>query len=242
MKIFIAITAVFSLLATGCKKNGCFESSGSTTINVRAATPFSEIDVYDNISIILKQDTTEGITIQAGANLQPYIKADIVNNVLSFRNTSGCSWLKGASETITAYVSVKTLAILNLHGSGNISSVNTLTNSQIAVNAWEAASDVQLDIHSQSSSFLIRDEDAVFNISGYTGYASVYGGEKGIMNLKNLQALQMDFDQRSIHDAYIWVTEWLNVRVQYKGNVYYKGAPYPINYQHFNDGRLVLLQ
>jgi hypothetical protein len=82
----------------------------------------------------------------------------------------------------------------------------------------------------------------VYNISGYSELGRVFGGQKGIMNLKNLEVYSMTLDQRSIHDAYIWVTGTLAVNVQYKGNVYYKGAPIRIDYQHFNDGRLLPLQ
>jgi hypothetical protein len=52
----------------------------------------------------------------------------------------------------------------------------------------------------------------------------------------------MDLDQRSIFDAFVSVTGKLNVRVQYKGNVYYKGTPASISYDHYNDGRLLPLQ
>src|SRR5690349_13096726 len=115
MKQFIIIVSSLLLFLTGCKKKGCMESSGDTTKSVRTAAPFKEIDAYDNINIVLKQDTTEAITIEAGSNLQPYIKADIVNNILTFHNNSGCSWLRGPSETITAYVSVKSLSRINLY-------------------------------------------------------------------------------------------------------------------------------
>jgi len=242
MKQLIIIVAGLIIALAGCKKKGCFESSGPTTISLRTAASFTQIDAYDNISIVLKQDTAESITIEAGAHLQPYIKTDIANNTLTLRNNSGCSWLKGPSETITAYVSVKSLAGMNLHGSGNISSVNTLTGASIFIYAYEAASAVRLSINTVSSTFLIRDENAEYIISGQTGYANVYCGEKGTMKLQGLQAETMDLDHRSIFDAFIWVTGTLNARVQYKGNVYYKGTPPGINYAHYNDGRLLPLQ
>jgi hypothetical protein len=242
MKQFIIIPSLLLLLVTGCKKKGCMESSGDTTQSVRTAAPFKEIDAYDNINIVLKQDTTEAITIEAGTNLQPYIKADIVNNILTFHNNSGCSWLRGPSETITAYVSVKSLSRINLYGSGNITGVNTITGANFVLDAYEAASSVKLDVQVDAAQYIIRDENADYTLSGNTGYATVYCGQKGTMDLRNLRIQNIDLDQRSVRDLYVWVTGTFAVKVQYKGNVYYKGTPQSFNYQHFNDGRLLPLQ
>ena len=242
MKIFITIVSSLLIFLTGCKKKGCFESSGSTTISVRTAPAFTEIDAYDNINIVLTQDTTESITIEAGANLQPYIKADIANNVLSLRNNSGCSWLKGPSENITAYISVKSLAAIKLNGSGNISGTNTITSPNFTLDSYQAVSSVKLDVDAYLATIVIRDENADYTLSGEVGYASVYCGMKGTMDLRNLKIQNTDVDQRSVRDLYMWVTGTFTVRVQYKGNVYYKGSPSPINYQYFNDGRLLPLQ
>jgi len=242
MKQLIIVISSFLLLLTGCKKKGCMESSGDTTRSVRAATPFSEIHAYDNVNIVLKQDTAEAITIEAGANLQPYIKADIENNVLTFHNNSGCSWLRGPSETITAYVSVKSLARMNLYGSGNITAANTITSPDLTIDAYEAASSVKMDMHANVAALIIRDEDADYTLGGDIGYATIYCGQKGTMDLRNLHIQDVDLDQRSIRNLYVWVTGTLLVKVEYKGNVYYKGNPDSVNYRHFNDGRLLPLQ
>ena len=243
MKQFIIIVSALLLFLTGCKKKGCFESSGDTTSSARTAGPFNEIDAYDNINIVLRQDTTEAITIEAGSNLQPYIKADIENNVLTFHNNSGCSWLKGPSENSTAYVSVKSLARINLYGSGHISAVNTINSSNLTLEAFQAPSTVNMNLHVYLATFVIHDESAEYILSGDVGYATVYCGQKGTIDLRDLKAQNMIVDQRSVRDLYIWVTDQLTVKVQYKGNVYYKNSPsYPINYQHFNDGRLLPLQ
>jgi hypothetical protein len=239
MKTMFYILACLLFAATGCKKKGCFESSGDNTTSTRATTPFYEIHAYDNINIVLTQDTTYAITIEAGSHLQPFIKADIQNNVLTLTNNSACSWLKGPSETITAHLSVKALARINLYGSGTITSANTLTGSSLFLDAYEAVSSVAITMQVQQLTLLIREENTEYDLSGSAAYASVYCGQKGTMNLGALQVVKMDLDQRSIRDAHVWVTDELNVRVQYKGNVYYKGSPVQINYQHYNDGRLL---
>ncbi len=242
MQTMMKIATCLLLVLAGCKKKGCFESSGTAVLSVRTATPFNEIHAYDNINIVLTQDSVNAISIEAGDHLQPFIKTDIQNNILTLGNNSGCSWLKGPSETITAYISVKSLARVNLYGSGNISSTNTIISPGLWLDAYEAVSNVALNLQTDSLTLLIREEIAEYNLSGSASYASVYCGEKGTMNLGSLQVETMDFDMRSIRDAYIWVTGALDVRVQYKGNVYYKNNPALINYQHYNDGRLLPLQ
>ncbi|HEY4151584.1 MAG TPA: DUF2807 domain-containing protein [Chitinophagaceae bacterium] len=243
MKPIIAITACLLIALAGCKKKGCFESGGTAVTSIRTINaPFKQIHVNDNINIVLTQDTVNTISIEAGDHLQPFIKADIQNNILTLSNNSACSWLKGPSETITAHISVKVLDSLVMSGSGTISSSNTLVDSSLFLDSYEAVSPVTLDLEVKALTLLISEENAEYDLSGSAAYASVYCGQKGTMNLGNLQVVNMDLDQRSIRDAHVWVTGTLNVRVQYKGNVYYKGNPSFINYTHYNDGRLLPFQ
>jgi hypothetical protein len=236
------VAACLAGALTGCGKRACFDSAGSTTTTVRHVSGFNEIHAYDNVNIVLTQDTVESVTIQAGSNLEPYITTDLDSNVLTFHNNTGCSWLKGPSENITAYVKVKTLNRILLYGSGSITSTNTISTPNFTLDAYQAASDVTMDIVASIASFYIRDEDAVYNLSGFIGYATVYCGQKGTMDLRNMQILNANVDQRSIRNMYIWASDGLTIKVEYKGNVYYKGSPNPINVQYFDDGRLLPLQ
>jgi len=243
MKQLITIASALALLLAGCKKKGCLESSGSKTISVRAVKPFSQIHLNDNINLILKQDTVESVTLEAGSQLQEYIQAEVTNGVLSFHNNSACSWMKGASENITAYVSFKGLSRLYLYGSGNVSAVNTITGSRIYIDAFQAASSVALNLKIDVADLIIREENADFTIGGeITDSAYIFSGIKGTMDLRNLKVKRAEVDQRSVRNMYVWATDQLWVKVEYKGNVYYKGSPSLMEYQQFNDGRLLLLQ
>lgn len=241
MKPFIAITLGLLLFA-GCKKKGCLESSGSKTLQVRPVTPFSEIYAYDNINIVLKQDTAEAVSIEGGSNLQSYIQADCKNGQLTLRNNSGCSWLKGPSEDITAYISFKALTRLYLYGSGNVSAVNTIREQRIYIDSHAAISSVVLDLEIDKADLVIREENADFTISGeITDSAYIFCGQKGSMDCRNLKVRKAEVDQRSIRNMYVWATDTLIVSVEYKGNVYYKGSPSPIIYHQLSDGRLLPL-
>jgi hypothetical protein len=239
MKVIAIIAGVLLMFTTGCKKKGCLESSGIKTIQTRPATSFSVIDVNDNINVILKQDTVESIRVEAGENLQSFITTDIQKNTLTLSNTSSCSWMRIGTESINVYVSVKQLNNINLYGSGSISSSNTITSPDIQIDAFESPSPVHLALQTANVGLSIRYENASYTITGSTANCVIYCGQKGIMDLRNLQINTLFMDYRSIFNAYVQVKTAMDVRVQYKGNVYYKGNPSSITYAHYNEGQLL---
>lgn len=239
MKVIAIITGALLVYTTGCKKKGCLESSGIKTIQTRPATSFNEIDVNDNVNVILKQDTVESIRVEAGEHLQSFITASIQKSILTLNNTSSCSWMRIGTESINVYVSVKQLNSIKLYGSGDISSGNTITTPDFRIDAYESPSPVHLALQTPNAFFAIHYENASYTITGSATNCNIYCGQKGILDLRNLQINTLDMDFRSIFNAYIQVKDAMNVRVQYKGNVYYKGNPPSITYAHYDDGQLL---
>lgn len=238
MKRNIIAIICLAFILDGCKKKGCLESSGVAIMQSRPASSFHKVVINDNINVVFTQDATESIRVQAGEKLQSFIACDIKNNILTISNNSSCSWMRGASENITVYVGEKNMDNIELHGSGTISSTNTITSPDLTIDAFEAVSVVNLSLQCFNASFSIREENAIYNISGTVNTCYLYCGQKGTMDLRNLQATECEIDYRSIFNSFVWVKNQLKVRVQYKGSVYYKGTP-QISYEHYNDGRLL---
>jgi hypothetical protein len=100
--------------------------SGRCCNRTRAAPPFHQIDVYDNINVVLTQDTIERIAVEAPQHIEPVITTRIEAGILTLRNEGSCTWLRSPAEKITVYVHLKKLDKILYVGSGHIRSTNTL--------------------------------------------------------------------------------------------------------------------
>lgn len=67
MKNLAALFLFLMLSFAACKQENCFGEAGAEVAVTRISLPFHQINVYDNINVILTQDSTESITIVAPA-------------------------------------------------------------------------------------------------------------------------------------------------------------------------------
>ncbi|MFD2786398.1 GIN domain-containing protein [Hymenobacter rubripertinctus] len=93
-------TAAILALAGGlsaCDKGneaGCFTSTGNIVTERRVLAPFHVLTTYDNIAVVLVQDTATYAEVRAGKNLQDDIRLEVSGSELVVRNTSRCNWVR----------------------------------------------------------------------------------------------------------------------------------------------------
>jgi hypothetical protein len=218
----------------GCKK-GTF-SPGNTVVIEKDLPAIHQIILFDNINLVLTQDTVDKLKIEAGENIQPYITTDVNGAALTIKNTSSNQWLQDASQTINVYVSIKQLAKIDYKSAGNITSTNTLQSDYFQIDS-EGAGNVNLSLNSIKIVANAYQENADLMLSGRSDTCYAYCSSRGTIDFRNLQVKRMAVDFGSVRSGYVWATEALHARIFYKGNLYYKGAPF-IDQQLLHDGRL----
>src|SRR3954464_7455314 len=90
--IFLALVFVIS----SCKKENmcdCLKSTGDIITQEREAGDFTDLSVYDNVNVILTQDSINSITIEAGKHLMSGIKTKVESGRLTIENTNTCNWV-----------------------------------------------------------------------------------------------------------------------------------------------------
>ena len=93
----LIIASVLLLILTGCQQDEgvCIKSTGKVITREQLTLPFHYIEVYDNINLILTQDTSlSSIKVEAGENLIDGISTEIDNGRLILRNQNNCNWLR----------------------------------------------------------------------------------------------------------------------------------------------------
>lgn len=232
------------LLAIGsqqCNKSGCLESAGDIVVIDRSAAPFHQIDLFDNIDLVLTQDSIEWIKVETGKNLQPNITTVVDKGILTIKNKATCTWLRSPSEKVKVYVGVKNLDYLTYSASGNVSSTNTIVANKISFYTKVGAGniDVTLDAKETHADIIYENSDFIFH--GKSDVCYSYTNSRGSIDFKDFKVKHMIIGYAAARDATITVTETLESLLYHTGNLYYKGNPASISTQSYSSGKIIHL-
>lgn len=230
------ILATVALCFLQCKKG--FFGDGKMITSDRPASPFAQVILYDNVNLVLAQDSVERIRVEAPEKIEPFITTEIIDQALWIRNRN-TSLLLSPGEKINVYVSVRSLGRLDYHGAGRVSCTNTLKKDYFVVVSADGSGDLFLNLNTiQTQAFNYSDAtDFIFRGKSDTCYT--YCGPTGTIDYKNFEVKKLGIDYSSIRDAFIQATETLNGRIYYKGNVYYSGNPATTQLASENSGQFI---
>lgn len=234
---FLFILCVSVLFS--CKKTGCFKSEGKQVKINRNVDPFSEIWLYDNVNLILTQDSTEKMMVEAGENIQSDVEVQVTGGILSLKYTAKCSLFQSPAARITVYLSVKNLRKIKYFGSGMITCTNTITGKDIEVESVNGAGNITLTLDNKKTVAVIHEENADLIFNGYSDSCYTRISSRGSIDFRNFQVKRFAIDYESVRNGYIHVTEALHATIRYKGNLYYKGSPALINIKASSSGKLI---
>lgn len=238
-KVRFLFPLLFLLLFAGCTKGGCLQEAGSTVTTVRSTPPFHQIDLYDNIHLVLTQDTAERVAVEAGEYLTPHIATMVEEGILKIRNNAACKGLRSPGEKIVVHVSVKALDRINYAGSGDVRSTNTLVADHITFFSEIGAGNIEVSLDARHIGSYIMDENADFIFHGRSDVCHSYTNSRGTIDFSDFTVRKMVIEFGSVRDATIQVTEDLDAVLYFKGNLFYKGGPVVSRNIRHSSGRLI---
>jgi len=241
----IAFYSIIFIIFISCKKENrcdCLKSTGKIVLENRVVGDFTNIWIEDNINVIIKPDTINKITIEAGKNLLELIHTEIKNNYLYITNENRCNWIRKFDIPINAYISIKKLDSINYWGYGNITCTDTLVNDIFQIDVHDGAGTIDLTIKAQESRLKIHTGPPTMNIKGISRVNLLYQGGTGRINAENLCTEYTYLKSFGTNDCFIQVSKELEAKINYIGNVYYKGNPYSIKTEYTNKGKLIKLE
>lgn len=215
------------LLIISCDKDhlsDCLKSTGSVVSEVRSVSDFNRLDVYNNVNVIITQDSINSIAVEAGKHIIYGITTEINDGVLVIRNENKCNWVRSYATTIEVHLHVKDLSIIHHYGSAKISSTNTLSGSTLDINVWSAG-DIALSV--EAGYIYSRQHSTVgdMTLSGHTTSLYIYNNGNAFTYEKELQVLDAAIEQHGTGDIYVTVNRTMSVSIHDSGNVYYSGNP-----------------
>jgi hypothetical protein len=241
-RIIILTFPILLLLFQSCKHDDgvCISSTGKTITQDRSGLPYHYVEVYDNINLIMTQDSTyNGIKVEAGENLIDGITTEIDSGRLVLRNTNSCNWLRSFSVPVNVYLTFAKLDTLIFSAAGNITCTNEWTNDSLFFNILEGAGKVNLKLNVFKSFLYVRYGTVSLNITGYSQVTYISSHGFGPIHAENLLSKFTYSFTSSPNDVYLNASVQLAVKITNIGNIYYSGDPADISAEILGGGKLI---
>ena len=213
---------------SACQKtdpSDCFKSTGSDINEERSTKAFRKIILNDNVNLVLTQSTSTSVSVTAGEKIISKIKTEFDNETLVISNHNSCNWVRSFKREITVYVNIDTLNSIEYHGSGDISSTNTITQDSLMLNIWEGAGSINLDIDVFRNYIYFHIGTADLYYSGFSHLNYISSMSFGPVDARNLESTFTYLSSSGSNNCYVKVSSELHAQISSIGNVYYSGNP-----------------
>jgi len=221
---FLFLVGFGSLTLVSCQKVG-LTSTGKDIVQEREVDDFRHIQLWDNIDLKLIQDTINHIQIIAGENIVDNIETVTENGILKISNQNRFNWLRSYDKSITVILQLKDLYELEIHGTGEISSTNTIVSDSLMLNVWDAAGKVSLNIETKKSTIRYHIGTADIFYSGKTRLSYISSNSYGPVDARELESEQTYISTIGSNNNFVWATDILEATIGSIGNIYYKDEP-----------------
>jgi len=233
------LSALIIMLLVACKKPTCFEDAGPLVTVERQTASFHRINLFDDVDVILTQDTIESIKVKAPKFIEPNISVQNENGVLTIKNNTTCRWLRNPSEKVEVYIGIKNLDYFEYSGSGNVSSSNTIKANAINFYSATGAGNIDISLEAKQVTAWVEYESADFIFKGKADICYCYANSRGTLQFEDFDVRHLVINYAGNRNTTVSATERIAAVVYHTGNVYYKGNPSNITTVYYSSGRLL---
>jgi len=249
---YLILVTIFSVcMFSSCKKDStcnCFDSTGSTSTEIRSVSPFTQIELYNNVDLVLHTDTFYHLTVTAGSNLLDEVKTEVEDGVLKLRNKNRCNWIRSFKNTFVVEVWLKakndTTSLENItifDASGNIDCKDPIQQNEFRLDNRSSTGDYRLKLNCTTATLALHTGSATIYAEGHVGVNYAYNISSGKMDLRNLDSDDIYVTNSGTNDTYIKANNLIEAELGYIGNIYYTGSATQIIEKYSNTGRLINL-
>jgi hypothetical protein len=233
---------------TSCKKGispgDCFKTTGTVTTEQREVPAFRNVVLKDNISLYLKNGSSNSIKIEAGKNLLPKIKTEVdEKGNLIISNQNRCNWMRSYDVPVTAYLEFNRLDTLFYASTGNVMNMadaDTLYfGDSLCVEIEEGSGDLKLNYKAGylRVAFTYGTSDVVF--TGVSTIISIYSSAWGKIDFHNIKCPTVWAINNSSNDMLLRASKELRASTESLGNIYIYGNPPEISFNKEGKGDLI---
>lgn len=223
-KVIIAIAASLLLLSCGIDGFKHVDGNGKVATKSRPVTgTFKAINAERGLEVIIEQQSTISITVEADENLQQHIKTEIVDGELQI--SSDVNINDAAAKRIIVRMPV--IESIETSSSAHVKSKNTLKGDAIAISG-SSGSFIEVSLEANSIN-CDASSGSHLTISGKTESLETDSSSGSHIDAKGLTAKNVISNVSSGAHTYTNPTESLKGDASSGGHIYYVNAPASIN-------------
>lgn len=222
-----------------CPVCDCFKSSGNTISEQRNITGFNSIQVNDNIDLSITPGRDFKVKVAAGKNLIEKVTTELDGNTLILSNKNKCNWVRSFKNEYKVEVEMPSVDHVMTYSSGDIDFLDTVKIETFNFDVYGGAGVYNLLLHASDAHVNIHTGPGDVNAKGWIGVNYLYYNGYGKINFSDVETGYTFMENKGNNDIHIWVTKELEAKINYSGNIYYRGNPYKIILTGTGSGKLI---
>lgn len=221
--MFVVMLTSISGITSGCTLVDGVHGDGKVVKETRVVSSFDGIDVSGAFDVYLKQGSIEEVIIEADANIQPIISAEVRGSTLVIDTKKPLNH----PTALKVYITFKDLKKIETSGAVDIIAENKISVNELGLMS-SGASDVRMDLAAKkldlntSGASKLRLSGSVTDVSvDISGAGDLYGFDLVCENIK--------IEISGAGKAQITVTKSIDAEISGAGSIHYKGNPTKVN-------------
>lgn len=238
------LTVILSIivLLSGCDKSlvgDCFVKRGSVKKEVRYFDQsFNSIQSQDMVDVVIVADSIHFVEVSAGENLLSKITTKVEGNFLIIDKESNCNWTREFKKP-TVYVHLPMVRTIEYRGNGTIESRGDLIGDTLSIHSWMGGEKIQLNVDYNRVETYHHSGTTDIVLNGEANELSCYKHSMGKLKLFGLRVFNAYVDTKSSTDAELWVTNRIDYKINFEGDILLKGDPVINKLEHTGNGKLI---
>jgi hypothetical protein len=223
MKNIFLLGIVIAVAFTSCRfvEGQGLQGNGNVSTEQRTVTGFTGVETHGSIDIEVTQGDFK-VKVESDQNIIPYILTEVTNGRLIVRFKDDFHGYHYSSAKV--FVTAPALNAFEIHGSGNINSIGTISdNNSMTINV-SGSGDVKLDLHSPSITTETYGSGNI-TLDGETKDFSTSINGSGDVHAFGLQAENVKTSVHGSGDTEVSASQKLESGIFGSGDVEYKGSP-----------------
>jgi hypothetical protein len=234
------IFLVLTLSACSKGDSGCFTREGDIVTESREVTsPFTSIAIYDNAELTLIQGPVAKIEVTGGEKLISSYITEIDGGQLLIENSTVCKWTRDLSTPFKVSVTVPSLDSILFRGYGNINGIGTFQIDSLTIDVKNAYGDLNLELEGERLNLIYHTGATNSVFKGNVNYVYAFSRSQAIIDMSELHVVDAFYVCSGMGDFKVNTTDYMKVKLDYTGNIYYDNDPEIYIESHLGSGQLI---
>lgn len=215
------------------------KGTGERITETRALPSFTKIYLTDDINLFIQQGNEQEVTVEGGKKLLPLVKTEIIGGELYLKNANRCKWARSYKKgVINVYLTLPRIESIWNYGSGIIKSTGTIACDSLDIRTAESG-DVELTVNSTKVVFVEMNGTGDITLHGKTPLMGFFHIGEGFLHNEDFETDYAWGTSQASGNEYLNVRKSLWAKIEWAGNIYYKGSPPSVEVKITGKGKAI---